>query len=241
MTLLISDMSSTVIDSFKKTTFFFADFTLLLRKGVWADFMKTHPHLLAWLRRIRDSHARRKRLRQGMLFSTTADADHEKPQSPEQAHAHEEANLRQLVTEITHDEQRLPSEAKMARRLALAIRTVATHLRSDADRTYSFEEWAELTRLIRFTSEPPNQALADQEADVIEWDWLGEQSPMMAGVPETEFVLDRLCESLVRYMGKVEHLVKSTKREGLSLKHEIAEVEGEGERHQVGDGIKRKG
>ena len=30
------------------------------------------------------------------------------------------------------------------------------------------------------------------------WDWIGDDSPMMSGVTESEWLLDRLCESLVR-------------------------------------------
>jgi len=36
----------------------------------------------------------------------------------------------------------------------------------------------------------------------VEWDWIGEDSPMLADVGESEWVLDRLCESLNRYTRK---------------------------------------
>ncbi|KAF2668229.1 voltage-gated potassium channel [Microthyrium microscopicum] len=231
MTLLISDMSSTVIDSFKKTTFFFADFTLLLRKGVWADFLKSHPRITAYLRRIRDSRARRKRLREGIPFPEPSQL--EKTPNAAETHEDEERHLAHFATELRHDEHKPPSEAKMARRLALAIRAVASDLKSEGERTYSFEEWAELTRLIRFTSEEPRQAQADENADVIEWDWLGEHSPMMSGVTEAEFVLDRLVESLVRYMGKVEKIVKQSKRTSKSLEFGRTNLEDENERPDV--------
>jgi potassium channel subfamily K len=35
---------------------------------------------------------------------------------------------------------------------------------------------------------------------LIEWDWIGEDSPMMSKGSEAEFVLDRLCESMQRYI-----------------------------------------
>jgi hypothetical protein len=102
----------------------------------------------------------------------------------------------------------------MMRRLATAIRSVAQDLKlGGAERQYSFEEWAELTRLIRFTGEDFDQAVEREDEDVIEWDWLGEDSPMMTHASEPEFVLDRLCESLVRYTRKVERRVLWVKRE----------------------------
>ncbi|KAH7035446.1 uncharacterized protein B0I36DRAFT_382151 [Microdochium trichocladiopsis] len=38
-----------------------------------------------------------------------------------------------------------------------------------------------------------------EDSGLIEWDWIGEDSPMLSGVSEAEWVLDRLCESLTRY------------------------------------------
>jgi potassium channel subfamily K len=35
---------------------------------------------------------------------------------------------------------------------------------------------------------------------MIDWDWIGEDSPMMNETTETQFVLERLIESLVRYL-----------------------------------------
>ena len=41
------------------------------------------------------------------------------------------------------------------------------------------------------------------EEGLIEWDWIGEDSPMMSKSSEAEFVLDRLCESMRRYLKHV--------------------------------------
>ena len=40
----------------------------------------------------------------------------------------------------------------------------------------------------------------EEEEGIVEWDWIGEDSPMLAEETESEWVLDRLCESLGRYM-----------------------------------------
>ncbi|KXJ95693.1 hypothetical protein Micbo1qcDRAFT_217414 [Microdochium bolleyi] len=46
-----------------------------------------------------------------------------------------------------------------------------------------------------------DEADDDEYADSgqLHWDWIGEDSPMLAGVSEAEWVLDRLCESFARY------------------------------------------
>jgi len=100
----------------------------------------------------------------------------------------------------------------------------AATLGAHAEKRYTFEEWAELTRLIRFTGvERPEEAVAEEDEDVIEWDWLGENSPLMTHVSEPEFVLDRLCESLVRYTRRVEKRVERARKESWQRR-------GEGER-----------
>jgi potassium channel subfamily K len=39
---------------------------------------------------------------------------------------------------------------------------------------------------------------------LLNWDWIGENSPMLATQTEPEWVLDRLCESLIRYVSTQE-------------------------------------
>lgn len=91
----------------------------------------------------------------------------------------------------------------LARKLAIAIRHTADHVKEDPPRRYSYEEWAEYTRLIRFSKMSKQECEdAEDEEGVVEWDWIGEDSPMLAGSNESEWVLDRLCESLNRYMRK---------------------------------------
>jgi len=126
------------------------------------------------------------------------------------------SQLPNLAREMTRDEFSPPSAPKLARRLATCIRQVAADLKEDDDKPkrYSFEEWAEITRLIRFTTEPPGEALQEEEQAAVNWDWLGENSPMMVSESEPEFVLDRLCESLVRYISRVEHMLENKQKRG---------------------------
>jgi hypothetical protein len=104
----------------------------------------------------------------------------------------------------------------------LAIRRTANHLKADRPRRYSYEEWVEYTRLIRFSSESKEEAdIEEEEEALIQWDWIGEDSPMLAEQSESEWLLDRLCENLDRYMKKqvpeyVKHRRKSQVLERMS-------------------------
>lgn len=91
-------------------------------------------------------------------------------------------------------------DAALARQLALAIRHTADDLKSDPPRRYSYEEWVVYTRLIRFSRGMREEEEEEEEGGLIEWDWIGEDSPMLAEQSESEWLLDRLCESLNRYM-----------------------------------------
>ena len=91
----------------------------------------------------------------------------------------------------------------LARKLALAIRRTANDLNTDPPKRYTYEEWAEYTRLIRFSS-IDKEELEEEEEEIglVEWDWIGEDSPMLAEKSESEWILDRLCESLNRFLMK---------------------------------------
>jgi potassium channel subfamily K len=199
MTILISDMSSTVVDSFKRGTFRLADFTVLPQEGAYRAWLEGHPKLLNWLRRRKAEQEKQKRMKEGMRFPDASD-----PEQQDEDHKAINPDLNRLTNEVKSDEKHRPNEAVLARRLALAIRKVAEDFKSEHKIRYSFEHWAEFTRLIRFTTEPPEEALEEEETGLIEWDWIGEDSPMMTNQTEPEFLLDRLTESLDRYMRRVE-------------------------------------
>jgi potassium channel subfamily K len=253
MTLLISDMSGTIIEAFKRGSFLVADFTVLLKRDAVSAFMEDHPRLRRWFEERRAEQAREERLERGMQIVDASaleaaaeaegragpggDDDDDDPPARRRAPdddddddeddpdndptATDEAALRpsldQIAREVDADARHPPDEAKLARRLAIAIRKVAADLHmagATADeKRYSFEEWAELTRLMRFTSEGAAEACRQEGCDVIDWDWLGENSPLMSHVSEPEFVLDRLCESLVRYTRRVERRVRKARKE----------------------------
>jgi potassium channel subfamily K len=201
MTILVNDLGGTVIDKFKKGTFRFADFTILPKEGVYREWVESSPRIFSFLKRHQENRERKKRMKEGMPFPDEGGGDPEIDADVQSLHP----TLQDLTKEVTKDlKTTIPDHAILARRLAVAIRTVASDLKTDEKKHYTFEEWAELTRLIRFTGESASEAISQEANDVLEWDWIGENSPMMSGLGEPEFVLDRLCESLGRYMRTVE-------------------------------------
>ncbi|OAL35386.1 hypothetical protein AYO20_05236 [Fonsecaea nubica] len=180
MTILISDMGDTVISSFKQGTFKLGDLTVLPKAGLWRDIVMQHPWLWNWMNR----RAEKKRLKAGMPFGPAPDE------------ARPDLSIEQLAAEE-------PTEAELTQRLAWAIRKTADDLQHAPGKRYTYEEWCEYSRLIRFTKVGLDQMEYDEETDgVVEWDWLEENSPMLSEQSEAEWILDRLCESLLRLLKK---------------------------------------
>ena len=178
MTILISDMGDTVIASFKRGTFKLADWTVLPKDGLMKEVMEVMP----WLWGMMHRRAVKKKIRKGMPVGD--DGHVPKP------------TLEDLATEDLTD-------AELTRQLAFAIRRTADDLKNNSTRTYSYEEWVEYTRLIRFTKTSADDVEQNEaEEGVVEWDWLDENSPMLSNQSEVEWVLDRLCESLLRSFKK---------------------------------------
>ena len=186
MTILISDMGDTVIASYKRGTFTLADWTVLPSEGIWRRFLDKHPWLLHWAENKAEKHAADKRVAAGFKIGL----DEEAP----------DADLTVTLEQLAVEEE--PDQHELARRLALAIRRVANDLKSHTPRFYSYEEWVQYTRLIRFSSSKNAGEVEEEEEEegLIEWDWIGENSPMLADLTESEWLLDRLTESLERYM-----------------------------------------
>jgi potassium channel subfamily K len=202
MTILVSDLGDTVVAKFKKWSNIVADFTVLPKRGIWQPFVNKNP----WLQQRIEERKAKRRVREG--FETTdpevgseADDDDDieatDPQHP---------NITSLAAEAEADLMRAPSQASLSRRIALSIKKVSFDLRLDKPKRYSYEEWVEFTRLIRYTTPRRlNRVLGttltnetENEEGLVNWDWLGEHSPMVAGVTESEWLLERLVESLIR-------------------------------------------
>jgi potassium channel subfamily K len=217
MTVLISEMSKTVGASINRGTFRLADFTLLPKKGVFKDFLDQHTTLRDWLADLAQQRQERRRIERGFEVQ---DPDEEmarrptrrsRPRSPppgdegeqqEQQEQEQQQQQQQTPTleQLAAEDDDKDTEHDLARELALAIKSVAQDLRADPPRRYEYEQWVHFTKLIRFSNKSREEVEEIDEAEgLVDWDWIGEDSPMLADITEAEWVLDRLCESLNRY------------------------------------------
>lgn len=206
MTILVSDLGDTVVAKFKKWSDVVADFTVLPKRGIWQPFVDKNP----WLQERIQERKTRRRIRKGFRTGDSGvsnegndDNDVEVVADTIQTTA---PNIASLAEEAETDLAQAPTHASLSRRIALSIRKVSFDLRLETPKRYSYEEWVEFTRLIRYTTPKRlNRALGttltnetENEEGLVNWDWLGEQSPMVAGVTESEWLLERLVESLIR-------------------------------------------
>lgn len=214
MTILASDLTSTVVAFFNHWSNTVADFTILPSSGLWRTLKDQWPKdfvkLPRWLKNAAEeedaasNYAGKITAQPSLAKTADTMGSNSSLTSRDEALAAGlvRADIDQIASQHGRDVARYPDANALARQLALAIRRTATDLQLEKPREYTYEEWVEFTRLIRFSAlGGPSAALQEDENEgMIEWDWIGEDSPMMAQQTEPEFVLDRLCESLVRYM-----------------------------------------
>jgi len=183
MTILVSDLGETVISKFRKGTFVLADFTVLPKAGVWRDFLNNRPWLSNWVQLRIERRDAQRRIAAGFQLGPEPEA--ELPP--------------RTIDDLAVEE---PSNEELARQLPSAIRKAAEDLKKHPKKKYSYEEWVEFTRLIRFSArkEEDRETEDEEEEGLIEWDWIGEDSPMMSKLSESEFLFERLVESLDRYI-----------------------------------------
>ena len=206
MTILVSNLGDTVVAKFKNWSSIVADFTVLPKRGIWQPFVDKNP----WMQQRIQDHKAKRRIREGFdtadptTGSETSDDDDEEAATDVVRVA--TPNITSLAEEAETDLIQAPTQASLSRRIALSIKKVSFDLRLDEPKRYSYEEWVEFTRLIRYTTPRRlNQVLGttltnetENEEGLVNWDWLGEHSPMVAGVTESEWLLERLVESLIR-------------------------------------------
>jgi potassium channel subfamily K len=206
MTILVSDLGDTVVAKFKQWSDVVADFTVLPKQGIWQRWKDNSP----WLQQRIERHKAKRRVKLGF---DTADlnANRETNAEEELEIAADEIqvlapNISSLAEEAETDLTRAPTQASLSRRIAMGIKKVSFDLRLEKPKRYSYEEWVEFTRLIRYTTPKRLNNLlgttltnaTENEEGLVNWDWLGEHSPMVAGITESEWLLERLVESLIR-------------------------------------------
>ncbi|OIW28416.1 voltage-gated potassium channel [Coniochaeta ligniaria NRRL 30616] len=216
VTVLIQNMSSTVVSAINRGTFKLADWTVLPNRGAIRDFVDHHPTLKRYLER-RQAH---KRVEQGFQVQNPddvgRDVDGGTNIAPSQREDERGSRTETDAAETPHD---------LVRQLAKTIKAVAQDLRSSPPKRYKYDEWRHFKKLIRFSAPSSEGGLIEEEeeADLIEWDWIGEDSPMLADVAEAEWVLNRLCESLTRYSRRQALLARRLEK-APDVRDEIAEA-----------------
>ncbi|KAL1898771.1 Potassium channel [Sporothrix stenoceras] len=195
MTILIQELGATVVGTVNRGTFKLADWTVMPKKGLARTFVAS---LRMWFWAVVEGHKKRltqygdrKRQHPAQTAATAAEAEAAEKMA---AAAREKRDLELYDEANVH---------QLARQLAAAIRDVAHDLGADPPKRYDFEEWAHFAELIRFSrrrgGEEADEEKSNEDEGLIEWDWIGEDSPMLADTTEAQWVLDRLCESLNRY------------------------------------------
>lgn len=190
-TLLILQMSHTVVAAINRGTFTLADWTIMPRRGVLASFLAAHPRLRGAVGRF----VARRRVRRGFLVQDPGSRSVE-PAVVLEMDDGEDGDGGEVVKEEPLTEHDLAGE------LTGAIKGVAHDLRARSPRRYTYDEWKRFVGLMRFSArcqENHDHGGCCGAEGVVGWDWIGEDSPLLANITEAEWVLDRLCESLDRY------------------------------------------
>ncbi|KAK0665123.1 hypothetical protein QBC41DRAFT_359068 [Cercophora samala] len=200
VTVLVQQMSQTVVMAINRGTFTLADWTIMPKKGILKSFLNRHPTTARLFGRKQTGTEKGKRPeRPTRDEGQFEDMDPERPFGQQQDRS-------QRLQKGQHDDNEL------AKRLSTAIKAVAHDLRSHPPKVYSYEEWAGFTELIRFTAFSSLEGDEPAErGEQTEWDWIGEDSPLLADVTEAEWILDRLCESLGRWMRRQAQKHEQTK------------------------------
>ena len=216
MTILISDLGDTAIGGFKRKVLEYGGLAFLGKGRGWG---------LDWFMRQKQVQTIQRRL-------SAVGVHHDHPFSHHTSRQHTSSHQTsdpidgsviedgcELVPRVrTIDELAAQevSETQMIQELAASIQSVAEDMKHTSGKRYSYEEWVEFTRLIRFSrldrddmlrrgSDAGKQLEYDEARDgLIEWDWLDENSPMTSEQSEAEWVMDRLIESLVRSLRRPE-------------------------------------
>ncbi|KFY90996.1 hypothetical protein V500_04860 [Pseudogymnoascus sp. VKM F-4518 (FW-2643)] len=191
VTTLISDMSDTVISGINRGTNTLADWTIMPRAGVVKEFVESHHRLKTWIEQRQQKKEEKKRVERGFVVQD---------QDEETVEAAVDDVENPTIEKFIHEGM---SSHEILRRLALAIKKAAQDMQVSPPKRYSYEEWAEFTRLIRFTAESREKLKEEEEQEgLVNWDWIGEDSPMLSDIPESEWILNRLIESINRYTAK---------------------------------------
>lgn len=183
MTTLISVMSDTVISAFQRATNMLAGWSNLSKSPLKKPRFMRIPLVLqiGWTREAE----RNSDISESPDEERTKSFSWSQPQQTSPSSAELDREWR-------------PSDMDVIQKLTYAIKRV-TQDALDGGHEYSYEEWAEFMQLIRLSHPRPDELGTDMdEYGRLHWDWIGEWTPMMSKQSEPEWILDRLCESMIR-------------------------------------------
>ncbi|KAF9883379.1 Potassium channel [Aspergillus nanangensis] len=223
MTTLITEMSNTIVAGFKRATSLLADWTVLPKRGQYRGMLGRIPLVM----RLLEHRAEKRRLQEGFDVGVEPDAERGEEGSVSASLSSSSAASRSRSGHDDDDDPSPPSPdgsaRELAQQLAFAITRTAKDVTTGRAKQYSYEEWADFTRMIRITDPTPDGVMLwEDEYGVLNWDWIGEKSPMMAAQTESEWVLDRLCESLVRHVSNYSRERNPRDEDNPTLKKEAA-------------------
>jgi potassium channel subfamily K len=210
MTMLISRMSDTLVRAYNRATGVVATWTFVLpTQGQWGVVRGSVPRVgkvFVHLLTKRPSH--QAVLEKSAEMEKKSTELEKGPVQPHRASLSPSGTKPQTLSLEDFARNPTPSSRDLAQQLAQTIQQTIKDALSGEAKEYTYEEWVGFTRLIRFTSPQRiaetdgagGMVLDEDEFGVLSWDWIGEQSPLLAEKTEPEWVLDRLCESLVRYV-----------------------------------------
>lgn len=183
MTTLISVMSDTVISTFQRATNVLAGWSNISKSPLKHPRFMRIPLILkiGWTREAKRNS------------DTHESADEERVKSVSWSQAE-----RPLRPSGKPAMEWKPSDMDVIQKLTCAIRRV-TQDALDGGNQYSYEEWAEFMQMIQLSHPYLGEMHTDKdEYGRLTWDWIGEWTPMMSKKSESEWILDRLCESMIR-------------------------------------------
>lgn len=182
VTILVSEMAETVIAGFQHVSVTIGDWSILPKRDA-VRFLTRNVHRFLPFLRI----TRAKRISE-QQFSVGSSQE----------------NARQPP--LNRKPPSLPSLSnhELSKQLVSAITKAADDLKRDPGKYYTYNEWKHFTYLIQFTTSPARGFNHDRdESTIVDWDWLGESSPMATGQSEPQWVINRLSESLLRHLDYV--------------------------------------
>lgn len=174
-----------------------------------------HPRVRSWMKTKANTAAAEQSVRSGIPFL--------RPESSEEGQNAPQNNGQtlEILAELFSGE--IADEHDTARGIVVAIRSVVRDMATAPDKRYTYEEWVYLTRLIRSNAALRPLSETGEEEDLVEWDWIGEDSPILSGKSEVEFALERLCESMARYVRQQRSLQNER---GASVKNALRSMMG---------------